>query len=69
MEMSTRVYVTGVLADELAQRPPEVPRHQAVHNRVDGRVRMTWKLKKQDYITYYVAAPWQGCCVLASKLP
>lgn len=36
MEMSTRVYVTGVLADELAQRSPEVSCHQAVHDGVDG---------------------------------
>lgn len=33
--MSTRVYVTRIVADELAQGPAEVAGHQAVHDGVD----------------------------------
>lgn len=37
--------VTGVVAEQLAQRAPEVARHQAVHDRVDRGVRVPWKVE------------------------
>lgn len=40
MEMSTRVYVTRVVAEQLAERTAEVARHQTVNDRIDGRVCM-----------------------------
>ena len=42
MEMSTRVYVTGVVAEQLAERAPEVPCHQAVDYGVDCGVCVAW---------------------------
>lgn len=40
--MSTRVYVTRIVADEFAERPTEVACHQAVYDGVDGGVRVAW---------------------------
>lgn len=43
MEMSTRVQVTGVVAEKLTQGSAEVARHQAVHYWIYRGVRVTCK--------------------------
>lgn len=45
MEMSTRVQVTGVVAEKFAQGTPEVARHQAVYYWVYRGICVTCKQK------------------------